>query len=83
MYRDIIKNTSDDFETERLTNLSASAVHCLEKPDMIDSIEDDTYELCYNKACQLMTEGTKHQRRRGSRAFWFPSPLSLLSWGSA
>ena len=51
LYRSLLKNASDDFETERLTNLSAVAVHMAnEKESKAKPVEDeDTYELCYNK----------------------------------
>jgi hypothetical protein len=54
LYRDIVKNSSDEFEQERLTNLQASAVN-VENSDIFD--EDETYEMCYNQGCQLLTRG--------------------------
>ncbi len=62
LYRDLIKNTSDDFELERLTNLEAVAVNLATsgsagqrpKPKIN---EEDSYELCYNKACHLLALG--------------------------
>ena len=54
LYREIIKQTSDDFEQERLTNLQAAAVYVKDAPI---AEEDDTYEMCYNRGCQLLAHG--------------------------
>lgn len=51
VYREVVKNTSDDFDAERLTNLSAAAVH-LDK-DVVEE-EEETYEMVYNRACHLL-----------------------------
>merc|ERR1719367_1124812 len=51
LYRDIMKNTNDDFEQERLTNMQATAVY-VEGAEVVD--QDDTYEMTYNRACQLL-----------------------------
>lgn len=58
-YKDIVKNTSDDYEDERATNLSAVAVHLAieESPKDVSNLRDDTYELCYNSACALAGRG--------------------------
>jgi len=53
LYRDIMKNTNDDFEKERLTNLQATAVY-VEGAQVMD--QDETYEMCYNRGCQLLGE---------------------------
>ena len=53
LYRDIMKNTNDDFEKERLTNLQATAVY-VEGAQAMD--QDETYEMCYNRGCQLLGE---------------------------
>ncbi|KAF7287403.1 hypothetical protein GWI33_001381 [Rhynchophorus ferrugineus] len=58
VYQDIIKNTDDEYEEERLTNLYATMVYLI--PDMKDDFDDlkePSYELCYNKACMLITLG--------------------------
>ena len=55
MYRDLLKNSSDDFEQERLTNLQASAVFVQNAP-VADESQDESYELCYNRGCQLLGE---------------------------
>ncbi|XP_054167221.1 signal recognition particle subunit SRP72-like [Oppia nitens] len=58
-YVDLIKNSDDDYEDERQTNLAAvvgslsingDSNWTKSKPD----IEEVTYELCYNKACFLL-----------------------------
>lgn len=56
IYQDIIKNTNDEYEDERYTNLSAAMVYMdpTETHDRIDELRDNTYELCYNKACLLI-----------------------------
>ena len=56
LYRDLMKNSSDDFEQERLTNLQAAAVF-VEKANAANESEDDSYELCYNRGCQLLARG--------------------------
>ncbi|CAH1375742.1 unnamed protein product [Tenebrio molitor] len=59
LYRDIVKNTNDDYEDERHTNLSAVMVYLNneETKDRIEDLRDNTYELCYNKACLLIAHG--------------------------
>ena len=52
LYKDLIKNTSDDFEQERLTNMQAVAVYVQDSTFKQD--EDETYEMCYNRGCQLL-----------------------------
>ena len=52
--QDPLKNTSDDFEGERLTNMQAAAVFVKDAPIAQD--EDDSFELCYNTGCQLLTK---------------------------
>jgi len=57
LYRGLIKNTSDDFDVERLTNFSAVAVYLSQQKGAkaapaVD--EEDTFELCYNKASHLL-----------------------------
>ena len=53
LYRDLLKNSSDDFEQERLTNLQAAAVF-VKSANAANESEDETYELCYNRGCQLL-----------------------------
>ncbi|XP_060537268.1 signal recognition particle subunit SRP72 [Cylas formicarius] len=56
MYQDVVKNTDDDYEEERLTNLYATMVYM--SPNIIegylDEVKEVPYELCYNKACMLI-----------------------------
>ncbi|XP_072041807.1 LOW QUALITY PROTEIN: signal recognition particle subunit SRP72-like [Amphiura filiformis] len=60
VYKDLIKNTSDDFDEERETNLSAvvAAMQLWEGQSTEDlGLKDDTFELCYNKACLVLGQG--------------------------
>ncbi|KAH8313776.1 hypothetical protein KR067_011640 [Drosophila pandora] len=51
-YRDIIKNTSDDYEDERRTNLSAVAANlAVDKSKDVPEVPEDTYEQYFNSAC--------------------------------
>ncbi|XP_033102958.1 signal recognition particle subunit SRP72-like [Anneissia japonica] len=57
VYRNLIKNTSDDYDDERETNMSAviAALQLWNKEEVSDpGLREDTFELCYNKACQLI-----------------------------
>ncbi|KAK4312032.1 hypothetical protein Pmani_016498 [Petrolisthes manimaculis] len=54
VYRDIIRTTSDDYDLERLTNLSAVTVH---RDEGDESEEEESYELVYNHACRLLALG--------------------------
>lgn len=62
-YRDIIKNVDDDFEVERLTNLSAVVANLKStnpevKKDLdMTENEDKTFELCFNSACMSLSKG--------------------------
>ncbi|KAI4502924.1 hypothetical protein M0802_001968 [Mischocyttarus mexicanus] len=61
IYRDIIKNSEDEYEDERQTNLAAVLVNLtIENPESTEllSLQKDTYELTYNAACQLIALGT-------------------------
>ena len=55
VYKYIMKNSSDDFEYERLANLSAVSVQANGKFNSKSNLE--TYELIYNHACHLLNEG--------------------------
>ncbi|BFF91017.1 signal recognition particle subunit SRP72 [Drosophila madeirensis] len=51
-YKDIIKNTSDEYEDERRTNLSAVAANlALDKNKDVPEVPEDTYEQYFNSAC--------------------------------
>ncbi|XP_078532638.1 signal recognition particle subunit SRP72 isoform X2 [Lissotriton helveticus] len=60
VYRDLIRNSQDDYEEERKTNLSAvvAAMSTWDKvtPDDL-GLQDLTYELCYNAACTMIGQG--------------------------
>lgn len=60
LYKDIIKNTSDDYDDERTTNLSAVVANlCVDgSKKELPVLREDTYELTYNAACAL---AGKHQ----------------------
>uniref|UniRef100_A0A182JP84 Signal recognition particle subunit SRP72 n=1 Tax=Anopheles christyi TaxID=43041 RepID=A0A182JP84_9DIPT len=61
LYRNIIKNTHDDYDDERRTNMSAVAANqCIvgggtdkQQPAGATNLPEDTYELTYNAACAL------------------------------
>uniref|UniRef100_A0A182YQM3 Signal recognition particle subunit SRP72 n=1 Tax=Anopheles stephensi TaxID=30069 RepID=A0A182YQM3_ANOST len=61
LYRNIIKNTHDDYDDERRTNMSAVAANrCIvgggaDKQQQLAgmNLPEDTYELTYNAACAL------------------------------
>ncbi|NXU58598.1 SRP72 protein, partial [Turnix velox] len=59
-YRDLIRNSQDEYEEERKTNLSAvvAAQSTWEKVKPEDmGLREATYELCYNSACALIGQG--------------------------
>ncbi|NXE59143.1 SRP72 protein, partial [Calcarius ornatus] len=59
-YRDLIRNSQDEYEEERKTNLSAvvAAQSTWEKVVPEDlGLREATYELCYNSACALIGQG--------------------------
>lgn len=57
LYKNIIKTTEDDYEEERKTNLSAVVSQLVVSSgyqmDFLE-LEENTYELTYNKACALI-----------------------------
>ncbi|XP_063221217.1 signal recognition particle subunit SRP72 [Bacillus rossius redtenbacheri] len=59
VYRDVIKNSSDENENERETNLFAVVANlCAENPSYeAPQLREDTYELSYNAVCQLIGRG--------------------------
>lgn len=59
-YRDIIKNADvdDEFEIERMTNLSAVVANLKGSKDLdMSENEKKTFELCYNSACISISKG--------------------------
>ncbi|XP_004085026.1 signal recognition particle subunit SRP72 [Oryzias latipes] len=60
VYTDLIRNSQDEYEEERKTNLSAvvAAMSQWEQTPMEDlGLSEVTYELCYNAACALIGQG--------------------------
>ncbi|KAG8454878.1 hypothetical protein GDO86_001195 [Hymenochirus boettgeri] len=60
VYRDIIRNSQDDYDEERKTNLSAvvAAMNVWEQKEPEDfGLQETSYELCYNLACTLIGQG--------------------------
>ncbi|XP_041074752.1 signal recognition particle subunit SRP72-like isoform X2 [Polyodon spathula] len=60
VYRDLIKNSQDDYDEERKTNLSAvvAALSAWEQATPEDlGLPETSYELCYNSACTLIGQG--------------------------
>uniref|UniRef100_A0A182N613 Signal recognition particle subunit SRP72 n=1 Tax=Anopheles dirus TaxID=7168 RepID=A0A182N613_9DIPT len=53
LYRAIIKNTHDDYDDERRTNMSAVAANLAGTGQAPTNLPEDTYELTYNAACAL------------------------------
>ncbi|NXU02922.1 SRP72 protein, partial [Buphagus erythrorhynchus] len=63
-YRDLIRNSQDEYEEERKTNFSAvvAAQSTWEKVVPEDlGLREATYELCYNSACALIGQGKLHE----------------------
>ncbi|XP_029867066.1 signal recognition particle subunit SRP72 isoform X1 [Aquila chrysaetos chrysaetos] len=66
-YRDLIRNSQDEYEEERKTNLSAvvAAQSTWEKVMPEDlGLREATYELCYNSACALIGQGKLNEAMR-------------------
>uniref|UniRef100_A0A8C2HQ91 Signal recognition particle subunit SRP72 n=1 Tax=Cyprinus carpio TaxID=7962 RepID=A0A8C2HQ91_CYPCA len=60
VYKDLIRNSQDDYEEERKTNLSAvlAAQSTWENTSPEDlGLPESSYELCYNAACCLIGQG--------------------------
>ncbi|KAH9518925.1 Signal recognition particle core component [Bulinus truncatus] len=60
VYRDVIKNSQDDFDSERETNLAAviASLQMWDKKDMDDpNFAESSYEICYNNACYWIGKG--------------------------
>ncbi|KAG8594977.1 hypothetical protein GDO81_001382 [Engystomops pustulosus] len=60
VYRDLIRNSQDDYDEERQTNLTAvvaaMSLWSKTKPEDL-GLQETTYELCYNAACSLIGQG--------------------------
>ncbi|KAK8389393.1 hypothetical protein O3P69_008856 [Scylla paramamosain] len=66
VYRDIIRTTSDDFDMERETNMTAVLVNRTvegeEDEGEVPVVDDSaSYELIYNGACRLLAAGKLEQ----------------------
>lgn len=60
LYRDLIKNSADDYGDEREANMAAVvAAAKMWKDETIGSsnVRNDTHELCYNYGCLLLAQG--------------------------
>ncbi|XP_015908172.2 signal recognition particle subunit SRP72 [Parasteatoda tepidariorum] len=61
LYKELIKNTDDDFEEERETNLSACVSNLFDQKGKefknAPQLREHTYELSYNSACILINQG--------------------------
>ncbi|XP_066575867.1 signal recognition particle subunit SRP72 [Amia ocellicauda] len=60
VYKDLIRNSQDDYEEERKTNLSAviAAMSSWENAPPEDlGLPETSYELCYNSSCTLIGQG--------------------------
>ncbi|CAH2107685.1 unnamed protein product [Euphydryas editha] len=59
LYRDIVKNTTDDYEDERKANMSAVVANlaALNPSADLPSFEESTYELSYNSGTTLAMRG--------------------------
>ncbi|RUS82662.1 hypothetical protein EGW08_009565 [Elysia chlorotica] len=60
LYRDVIKNSQDDFDSERETNLAAvvASLQLWGIKDVDDAgLEESSYEICYNNACHAIGRG--------------------------
>uniref|UniRef100_A0A8C3WK43 Signal recognition particle subunit SRP72 n=1 Tax=Catagonus wagneri TaxID=51154 RepID=A0A8C3WK43_9CETA len=64
VYRELVRNSQDDYDEERKTNLSAvvAAQSTWEKvvPENL-GLQEGTHELCYNTACALIGQGQLSQ----------------------
>ncbi|CAD5115916.1 DgyrCDS4849 [Dimorphilus gyrociliatus] len=55
IYKDLVKNSQDEFEAERLTNLTAAIAACQfsGQDHPISDFDGGTYETVFNQACHL------------------------------
>ncbi|KAK3582757.1 hypothetical protein CHS0354_015281 [Potamilus streckersoni] len=60
LYKDLVKNSEDEFDEERETNLAA-VLASLQLWDGVDQddpgLRENSYELCYNHSCFLVGKG--------------------------
>uniref|UniRef100_A0A8D8W6P3 Signal recognition particle subunit SRP72 n=1 Tax=Cacopsylla melanoneura TaxID=428564 RepID=A0A8D8W6P3_9HEMI len=59
VYKEVIKNTHDEYEDERETNLAAVIANLAATQSKVDvpDLRESTYELVYNAACSLIGKG--------------------------
>ncbi|TMS17372.1 Signal recognition particle subunit SRP72 [Larimichthys crocea] len=60
VYTDLIRNSQDEYEEERKTNMAAvvASMSQWEEAPLEDlGLPESTYELCYNAACSLIGQG--------------------------
>uniref|UniRef100_A0A0B7AE88 Signal recognition particle subunit SRP72 n=1 Tax=Arion vulgaris TaxID=1028688 RepID=A0A0B7AE88_9EUPU len=60
LYRDVIKNSQDDYDSERETNLAAvvASLQMWDLKEMNDpGLAESSYEICYNNACYYIGKG--------------------------
>ncbi|XP_059161427.1 signal recognition particle subunit SRP72-like [Physella acuta] len=60
LYRDVIKNSQDDFDSERQTNMAAvvASLQMWNQKDMGElNTDESSYEICYNNACYYLGKG--------------------------
>ncbi|XP_067002510.2 signal recognition particle subunit SRP72 [Anabrus simplex] len=70
VYRDIVKNSNDDYEDERETNLSAVIANLYIEGSNKETpqLREHTYELSYNRACQLIGRAQYQDAERKLKA---------------
>lgn len=64
VYKNIIKNTHDDYDQERRANLNAVVSHIPDKRDDSSLFLEETYEQCYNSACALLNSGKYYEAEK-------------------
>jgi len=78
-YLELIKNSDDDYEDERETNLAAVVASLsIDNNQSVKSrpeLGEQTYELCYNKACVLLGQEKYDQALNKLNAAEGMSPL--------
>ncbi|KAK7793568.1 hypothetical protein R5R35_000404 [Gryllus longicercus] len=69
-YRDVIKNSDDDYEDERETNLSAVVANLCTENSVKDlpQLREHTYELSYNSSCKLIAHKQYQEAERKLKA---------------
>lgn len=70
LYRDIIKNATDDYEDERESNLAAVMANlAVDSPNKkLPQLRETTYELMYNAACQLVARSLYNEAEKKLKA---------------